>query len=160
MDETAHRFIAEEQESQGKIRLIANRLTKGDEEEYFLKEKEVREDNHIPATDSVLFLEIKVSDASEFADIIRVKGVQVGNYRILRSQSAAVPNAIAAILLDIRDRTGKLPHAYFGWAEGNPIQYLLRFILFGEGDIAVVTREVLRKAEKNPERRPGIHVGG
>jgi hypothetical protein len=62
--------------------------------------------------------------------------------------------------LDLRDRTGKLPHAYFGWAEGNPIQYLLRFILFGEGDIAVVTREVLRKAEKNPERRPGIHVGG
>lgn len=160
MDETAHRFIAEEQESQGKIRLIANRLNKGDEQEYFLKEKEVREDNHIPATDSVLFLEIKVSDASEFTDIIRVTGVQVGNYRILRAQSAAVPNAIAAILLDLRDRTGKLPHAYFGWAEGNPIQYLLRFILFGEGDIAVVTREVLRKAEKNPERRPGIHVGG
>jgi hypothetical protein len=77
MDETAHRFIAEEQESQGKIRLIANRLTKGDEEEYFLKEKEVREDNHIPATDSVLFLEIKVSDASEFTDIIRVTGYRL-----------------------------------------------------------------------------------
>ncbi len=148
IDETAQRFIAEESQSQDRIRLIANRLHEGSEREYFLKEKEVREDNHIPPTDSILFLEIKVSDASEFADIIRVKGVQVGNYRILRSQSAAVPNAIAAILLDIRDRTGKLPHAYFGWAEGNPIQYLLRFILFGEGDIAVVTREVLRKAER------------
>jgi hypothetical protein len=42
----------------------------------------------------------------------------------------------------------------------NPIQYLLRFILFGEGDIAVVTREVLRRAEKNPQMRPGVHVGG
>lgn len=160
MDETASYFIAEEQESQGTIRLIANRLNVGDEQEYFLKEKEVREDNHIPPTDSILFLEIQVSDASEFADIIRVRGVQVGDYRILRARSAAVPNAIAAILLDIRDRTGKLPHAYFGWAEGNPIQYLLRFILFGEGDIAVVTREVLRKAEKNPKRRPATHVGG
>jgi hypothetical protein len=160
MDETAHRFIVEEQESQGTIRLIANRLNKGNEQEYFLKEKEVREDNHIPPTDSILFLEIQVSDASEFSDIIRLRGVQVGDYRILRARSAAVPNAIAAILLDIRDRTGKLPHAYFGWAEGNPIQYLLRFILFGEGDIAVVTREVLRKAEKNPERRPATHVGG
>ncbi|MBW4684413.1 MAG: amino acid transporter [Komarekiella atlantica HA4396-MV6] len=157
-DDTARQFLAEQ--SRGEIRLIANRLNEGDVQEYFLKEKEVREDNHIPANDPILFLEIMVSDASEFADVIKVKGVQVGNYRILRAESAAVPNAIAALLLYIRDQTGKIPHAYFGWVEGNPIQYLLRFILFGEGDIAVVTREVLRRAEKNSERRPGIHVGG
>ncbi|XGV98511.1 MAG: amino acid transporter [Leptolyngbya sp. BL-A-14] len=158
MDETAQQFIAETNQSE--IRLIANRLNKGDEQEYFLKEKEVREDNHIPSMDAVLFLEVQISDASEFVDTIRVKGIQVGSYRILRAESAAVPNAIAAILLQIRDQTGNLPHAYFGWVEGNPIQYLMRFILFGEGDIAVVTREVLRRAEKNPERRPVIHVGG
>ncbi|MCC5646066.1 amino acid transporter [Nostoc sp. CHAB 5824] len=158
VDELAGQFLAEE--SQGAIRLIANRLNTGDVLEYFLKEKEVREDNHIPPNDPILFLEIQVSDASEFADIIKVKGVQVGDYRILRAESAAVPNAIAALLLYIRDQTGKIPHAYFGWVEGNPIQYLLRFILFGEGDIAVVTREVLRRAEKNPHMRPGVHVGG
>ncbi|MEH1949812.1 MAG: amino acid transporter [Nostoc sp.] len=158
VDELASQFFAED--SQGTIRLIANRLNTGDALEYFMKEKEVREDNHIPLNDPILFLEIHVSDASEFADVIVVKGVQVGDYRILRAESAAVPNAIAALLLYIRDQTGKIPHAYFGWVEGNPIQYLLRFILFGEGDIAVVTREVLRRAEKNPEMRPGIHVGG
>ncbi|MEH1970532.1 amino acid transporter [Nostoc sp.] len=158
VDELAGQFLAEE--SQGAIRLIANRLNTGDVLEYFMKEKEVRDDNHIPPNDPILFLEIMVSDASEFADVIKVKGVQVGDYRILRAESAAVPNAIAALLLYIRDHTGKIPHAYFGWVEGNPIQYLLRFILFGEGDIAVVTREVLRRAEKNPEMRPGIHVGG
>ncbi|HEY9664311.1 MAG TPA: hypothetical protein V6C65_38190, partial [Allocoleopsis sp.] len=158
MDDLARQFI--EEESHGTIRLIANRRNEGDEQEYYWKEKEVREDNHIPPDDPILFLEIQVSDASEFADTIRVKGVQVGKYRILHAESAAVPNAIAAILLNIRDQTGKLPHAYFGWVEGNPIQYLLRFILFGEGDVAVVTREVLRKAEKDPKRRPGVHVGG
>ena len=158
VDELASQFFAED--SQGTIRLIANRLNTGDVLEYFMKEKEVREDNHIPPNDPILFLEIHVSDASEFADVIVVKGVQVGDYRILRAESAAVPNAIAALLLYIRDQTGKIPHAYFGWVEGNPIQYLLRFILFGEGDIAVVTREVLRRAEKNPQMRPGIHVGG
>src|SRR4028119_2430390 len=158
IDETASGFIT--QESRGEIRLIAKRRNTGSAREYFLKEKEVREDHHIPPTDSILFLEIRVSDASEFAGIIRVKGEEVDSYRVLRAESAAVPNAIAAILLHLRDETGKIPHAYFGWAEGNPIQYLLRFILFGEGDIAVVTREVLRKAEKKPERRPAIHVGG
>lgn len=158
VDENARQFIAEA--SLGAIRLIANRLGDGDEQEYFFKEKEVREDNHIPPTDAIIFLEIMISDASDFADVIKVRGLQVGNYRILRAEGAAVPNAIAAVLLYIRDQTGKIPHAYFGWVEGNPIQYLLRFILFGEGDIAVVTREVLRRAEQNPHRRPGIHVGG
>ncbi|WP_427160565.1 amino acid transporter [Aliinostoc sp. HNIBRCY26] len=158
IDEIAQSFIAEE--SQGAIRIIANRLNTGDEQEYFLKEKEVREDNHIPPTDPILFLEILVSDPSEFTNVIRVQGLQVGKYRILRAQATAVPNAIAALLLYIRDQTHKTPHAYFGWPEGNPIQYLLRFILFGEGDIAIVTREVLRRTEKDPERRPAIHVGG
>ena len=158
IDETARRFIDEE--SRGAIRLIAHRRNTGDVREYALKEQEVREDHHIPPTDSILFLEIRVSDASEFAGIIRVKGVEVDNYHILRAESAAVPNAIAALLLYLRDETGKIPHAYFGWAEGNPIKYLMRFILFGEGDIAVVTREVLRKAERKPDRRPAIHVGG
>ncbi|GAB4230689.1 MAG: APC family permease [Stanieria sp.] len=158
MDETACSFIDEE--SQHVIRLIANRRNAGDEAEYYWKEKEVREDNHIPASDPILFLEVEIVDASEFVETIRVRGVQVGNYRILRAQGAAVPNTIAAILLHIRNLTGQLPHAYFGWVEGNPIQYLLRFLLFGEGDTAVVTREVLRRAESRPERRPGIHVGG
>ncbi|WP_013324434.1 APC family permease [Gloeothece verrucosa] len=158
IDDVAREFLA--QESQGIVRLIAHRINRGDEREYALKERKVREDHHIPPTDPILFLEIEILDASEFANFIWLRGVEVGPYRILRARSAAVPNAIAAILLYIRDQTGKLPHAYFGWVEGNPVQYLLRFILFGEGDIAVVTREVLRKAEKNPQRRPVIHVGG
>jgi hypothetical protein len=158
IDEMAQMFISEE--SERIIRIISHRRNRGDVEEYTIKELKTREDNHIPADDSILFLEIQISDPSEFTGKISIQGVQIGKHRILRSQGAAVPNTIAAILLYIRDHTNKLPHAYFGWAEGNPIQYLMRFILFGEGDIAVVSREVLRKAEKDPKHRPMIHVGG
>ena len=52
-----------------------------------------------------------------------------------------------------------IPHVYFGWTEGNPIAYLLKFLAFGEGDTAPVTREVLRQTEPDPLRRPRIHVG-
>ncbi|MCY7366701.1 MAG: amino acid transporter [Chamaesiphon sp.] len=160
MDEMARSFIAED--VKGTVRLIANRKQAGDEQEYFEKEREVRDDNHIPESDSVLFLEIQISDAYEFVGKIEVQGVKVSGYRILRAKGAAVPNTIAAILLDIRNHneSGRYPHAYFGWVEGNPIQYLMRFLLFGEGDTAVVTREVIRRAEPDPNRRPGIHVGG
>jgi len=158
IDETSRKFI--EEANKGTIRIIANRCQTGDEREYFLKEKEAREDNHIPAGDRILFLEVEVCDASEFTDVLEVKGVEVHGYKVLRAQSSTVPNAIAAFLLYLRDTTGQIPHCYFSWSEGNPIQYLFRYIVFGEGDTAPVTHEVLRQAEADPERRPAIHVGG
>ena len=91
---------------------------------------------------------------------MRVTGDNVEGYHVLRTESPAVPNAIAAFLLHLRDNTGKLPHIYFGWSEGNPLAYLLKYIAFGEGDTAPVTHEVLRQAEKDPRQRPTVHVGG
>lgn len=158
LDATAQSFI--DNMSDEEIRIVTNRRETGDLVEYRFKEHEKRVDNHIPANDPILFFEIDIGDASEFAGKIEIKGVDVAGYKILRTHAPAVPNAIAALLLHLRDKTGKIPHVYFGWSEGNPIQYLIRYILFGEGDTAPVTREILRQAEPDPELRPSVHVGG
>jgi hypothetical protein len=158
LDDKARQFIKDA--AKGTIRIIANRRDTGDALEYEQKEEEKRHSNHIPAGEPILFFEVTPGDASEFAGKLAIRGETVENFRILRTESPAVPNAIAAFLLYLRDEMGKLPHVYFGWSEGNPISYLLKYIAFGEGDTAPVTHEVLRQAEKDSNRRPIVHVGG
>lgn len=158
LDDLARDFIREA--GRGTVRIITNRKDQGDLTEYQFKEREKRADNHIPPGEPILFFEVTPGDASEFAGTLHIHGERVDGYRVLRTESPAVPNAIAAFLLYLRDETGKLPHVYFGWSEGNPLSYLLRYIAFGEGDTAPVTHEVLRQAEKDPARRPIVHVGG
>ena len=160
LDDAARRFVDEASRGRGEIRIITNRRDTGDVSEYEFKEREKRDDNHIPTRDPVLFFEVKPSDASTFSHALSVRGIEVGGHRVLRAESPAVPNAIAAFLLYLRDTTGKVPHVYFGWSEGNPLSYLLKYVAFGEGDTAPVTHEVLRQAEEDPEKRPVVHVGG
>ena len=157
-DEKAQEFIDEM--AQGEIRIVTNRRETGDVDEYRFKEHEKRVDNHIPSSDPIVFYEIELGDASDFTGKLFVRGVDIDGYKILRTVAPAVPNAIAALLLHLRNETEKIPHVYFGWSEGNPIAYLIRYILFGEGDTAPVTREILRQAEHDPELRPSVHVGG
>ena len=156
-DETALRFIREA--AGASVRIIANRPDTGQPDEYATKLREAREAHHLPEEEAVLFVEVRPGDVSDFRGTLSITGADVSGYRVLRSVSPAIPNAIAALLLYIRDQTGKIPHAYFGWTEGNPLAYLLKFLAFGEGDTAPVTREVLRQSEPNPLRRPRIHVG-
>ena len=159
LDPLAEQFINELDE-EGDLRIVTNRRETGDTSEYRFKEHEKRVDNHIPSSDQILFYEIETGDASEFKGKLSVRGIDIDGYKVLRGQAPAVPNAIAAFLMYLRDRTGKIPHVYFGWSEGNPLMYLARYILLGEGDTAPVTREILRQAEPDPELRPNVHVGG
>jgi len=160
LDEEAERFVEEASEGE-EIHVIAHRHHGEDPGQYARKLAEQQEYNRLPEDLPVLFLEIDVEDPSEFEEeALAVRGVEIGDYKVLRAESAVVPNAIAAFLLYLRDESGKVPHCYFGWTEGNPFAYVIRYIFFGEGDTAPVTHEVLREVEEDVKRRPIIYVAG
>lgn len=159
-DRLARQFISDSIAHDGQLNFIANRRQAGDVAEYSEKEAAQRSMNPVPGAADVLFLEVDVVDPSEFREVLHVHGVEVDGYRILRTSSPAAPNAIAAILLALRNATGVRPHAYFEWSEGNPLMHMFRYILLGRGDTAPVVREIIRESEPDPAKRPGIHVGG
>jgi hypothetical protein len=142
------------------IRLVANEADGRDTVEYADKVRQIRRDHDLPVDPDVIFVEVTVADPSDFAGRLEVHGeVLHGRYRVMTLEASSVPNALAALVLAIRDNTGVIPHLYFEWTEGNPASQLLRLLLFGLGEVAWGTREVLRRAEPDPAHRPRVHVG-
>ncbi|SFR11381.1 Amino acid permease [Lentzea waywayandensis] len=158
-DDDARRFVTDTIENDGRITLIANRRQAGDKSEYDEKEAEQRGINPVPGTADVIFLEIDIVDPSAFSHVLCVTGIEIDGHRVLRASAPAAPNAIAAILLALRDSTGVIPHAHFEWSEGNPLGHLFRYLILGRGDTPPVVREIIRSAESDPTRRPRVHVG-
>jgi hypothetical protein len=142
----------------GEIRLLPHRRGMQD---FKLKEERMRRVHSVQGEEGdFIFLEVELSDSSEFYhELLEVTGHEQSGHKILRCSSPAVPNAIAAICLELRRRTGKIPNVYFSWADGHPIAYTLKYIFFGEGETAMLTREILRSVETDEAKRPLVHVG-
>ncbi|MFI6884482.1 amino acid transporter [Streptosporangium canum] len=159
LDPRARSFV-EETAASGRLLLIADNPGDGDRLGYREKERRARELHRLPWDVPVTFLEVRVTDASEFSSTLLAGGEERdGGHRVLAVRSPAVANAIAALLLYLRDRTGLIPQVYFHWPEGNPVIALLGYLVLGGGDVPQLTQEILRRAEPRPERRPHVHVG-
>jgi hypothetical protein len=158
LDQTAQVFVRDC--ARRTIRLVAHEPGPNTHAEYAEKVAQIRRDHDLPQDPDVIFVEVTVTDPSDFEGRIVVTGSVVGgSHRVMSLAASSVANALAALLLEIRDRAGVIPHVYFGWTEGNPLAQVLRFLLFGQGEVAPVTREVLRRAEPDRRRRPRVHVG-
>lgn len=156
MDENARGFLNEERDQV--IRLIPRKPGVETEAALDRSEREIRRLHNLSEGDRVIFFEIERTDASEFEDTLRVTGRRMGKHCILYAKSPVVANSIAATLIYLEQLTGRIPHAYFSWTEGNPIGNLFQFLFFGGGDAAPITHEVLRRAIADPRHRPVVHV--
>lgn len=159
LDPTALDFVTEDAEEFDSLRIIAHEPDAGDEPgEYRRKTAEERRDSGIPQRSPVIFLEVHPADSSDFEEALQVQGITREGFRVLSVTSGNVPNTVASILLEIRDLTGVVPNVYFEWTEGSPMANMLRYLVTGSGEVAPVTREVLRRAEPDRRHRPEVHV--
>jgi hypothetical protein len=140
------------------IRLVASKPPNPNERAWDDVDAQTRYLHNLSADERLFFFEVLPSDTSQFEDTLTVYGRKVGRHCIFFASSPVVANSIAAFLIELEKRTGKVPHAYFSWTEGNPVANIFRYIFLGEGDTAPLTHEVLRRAIEDPLKRPIIHV--
>jgi hypothetical protein len=158
LDETAQDFVESDAERFGTIRIVANEPDDGSASEYRAKIAEERRDSGIPSRTPIIFLEVYPADSSNFEEDLEVTGVVRHGFRVLQVKSGNIPNTLATVLLAVRDLTGTVPDIYFEWTEGSPISNMFKFLITGTGEVAPVTREVLRRAERDRKHRPEVHV--
>lgn len=141
------------------IRLVARGPEAGDSIQLLdVADWKIRHFHNLSNTECMFFFEVIRGDASDFSETLQVTGRRVGRHRILSARSPVVANSIAALLIYLEQRTGKVPHVYFRWTEVSPAVNIMRFLFLGEGDTAPLTHEVLRRAIPQQERRPVVHV--
>ncbi|MFB9991533.1 amino acid transporter [Deinococcus oregonensis] len=141
------------------LRFVSHHPGRSSEAEYRKQELRVRQMVHLPDEQPFIFLEVEIDDASEFTDMVEVTGFQVGLFGVLRARGSSVPNTIAAVMLHLRGK-GAPPQVYMRWTEETPLHLALDFVIGGRGDVPPLTREILRRAEPDRDRRPIVHVGG
>lgn len=124
------------------------------------KEEIIRREHRIPPEMMVVFVEVELSDASEFNQqpTLKIRGEE-GKYILHISNAASISHTLAALALEMA-KVGRAPEIHFGWTEESPLSGTLGFLLFGEGNVPWMVRELIRRAEKDPTRRPQIIIAG
>jgi hypothetical protein len=126
-----------------------------------LKEKEdiIRKEHRLGPEVPVVFIEANLGDASEFYHTPVVEVLQEqGSFIIRVDKCASIAHTIAALALEL-SKVGKPPEIHFGWSNENPMAANLGFLLFGEGNVPWMVRELIIDAEPRPERQPRVVIG-
>ena len=73
--------------------------------------------------------------------------------------AASIAHTLAAVALEMA-KVGRPPEIHFGWTDESPVSGTLGFLLFGEGNVPWMVRELIHRAEPDPTRRPLIIIAG
>ena len=107
-----------------------------------------------------MFIQVELADASDFVNEPVMKVIQEqGRFIIQISRAASISHTLAALALEMA-KVGRPPEIHFGWTDESPVSGTLGFLLFGEGNVPWMVRELIRKAEPDISKRPLIIIAG
>lgn len=123
------------------------------------KEEQIRREHHLDASVPIVFVEATLGDVSEFyhSPVIEVTEEE-GRFIIRVTKCASIAHTLASIALEL-SKCGKPPELHFGWSDENPLAMNLGFVLFGEGNVPWMVRELITKAEPDPAKQPRVIIG-
>ena len=123
------------------------------------KEEQIRREHHLDPNMPIVFVEATLGDVSEFyhSPIIEVTEEE-GRFIIRVTKCASIAHTLASIALEL-SKSGLPPELHFGWSDENPLAMNLGFVLFGEGNVPWMVRELIIKAQPDPARQPRVIIG-
>jgi hypothetical protein len=123
------------------------------------KDEQIRRVHRLGAKVPIVFVEATVGDPSEFHHnpVIEVTEEE-GRFVLKLTKCASVAHAIATVALEL-SKTGKPPEIHFGWSGESPLAANLSFVLFGEGNVPWLVRELIIKAQPDSKQQPRVIIG-
>jgi hypothetical protein len=123
------------------------------------KEMEIRKRHRLTEDVPIVFVEGHLGDPSDFSHEPLIAVERKGERFVIRADAcASIPHALAAIALEL-SQVGKPPEIHFGWSDESPLRANASFVLFGEGNVPWMVRELIRHAEPRADRRPQVIIG-
>ena len=121
------------------------------------KAREIRANHRLLEDMPIVFIEVERGDTSEFLNRPRLSILQEQDLLIIRvSDATSISHTIVVIARELSRNCPSRTEVLFGWSEGSPLDLAVGFVLFGEGNVPTMVRELLRK---NPEQnRPRVAV--
>ncbi|QDT53433.1 hypothetical protein Pan44_14500 [Caulifigura coniformis] len=123
------------------------------------KEATIRWRHRLPPETPIVFIEAELGDASDFLQKPVMEIVEQDGRFILRvKHCASVSHVIAVIALEL-SKVGNPPEVHFGWSDESPLRTNLDFLLFGQGNVPWMVRELVKDGQPDPDRQPRVVIG-
>jgi hypothetical protein len=123
------------------------------------KDEKIRRVHRLGRNVPIVFVEATVGDPSEFHQNPMIEVTEEDERFLLKlSRCVSVAHAVATVALEL-SKTGKPPEIHFGWSGESPLAANLGFLLFGEGNVPWLVRELILKAEPDSAKQPRVIIG-
>lgn len=123
------------------------------------KDEKIRRVHRLGPKVPIVFVEATVGDPSEFHQNPMIEVTEQDERFVLKlTRCVSVAHAVATVALEL-SKTGMPPEIHFGWSGESPLAANLGFLLFGEGNVPWLVRELILKAEPDPAKQPRVIIG-